>query len=498
MFQRQTVCLFIGLSLVVGMAFTSTALHASDSDNDAQICRELGSRRELFVDHYLIDKLHNARLVLHQPRDEGSVIKFDQPWEFPFAGCPTVIKDGDKYRLYYRGMSSTGDGSNVESTCYAESPDGIHWTKPDLGLFEVEGTKHNNCIYANDPPFSHNFTPFLDTRPGAGPQRRFKAISGVIKSGGPWAFASSDGIHWKKLGDKPIITKGAFDSQNLVFWSEHEGKYLCYFRTWKNGWKGTRWVSRATSDDFVNWTEPVKMVFRHGDGPAPDEHIYTNGTHPYFRAPHIYIATPFRFMPGRRVLTEQQAKAVNVHPKYAKDCSDGIFMTSRGGNIYDRTFLESFIRPGIGWRNWVSRTNMPGLNVVRTGENEMSIYVVCDYAQPTVHLRRFSMRLDGFASVRGPYSGGELITRPFTFTGKRLLLNFSTSAAGGVRVEIQDAQGKPVKGYSLGESNELIGNEIERSVSWKGGEEVGTLAGKTIRLRFIMKDADIYSLRFEP
>ena len=480
-----------------------SAVNACDDKEKAAVAEnkavDIGSNRELFVDHYLIDQLNNARLVLHHPKNEGSAIKFDQPWEFPFAACPTVIKDGDKYRLYYRGMSGPGDGSNVESTCYAESPDGIHWTKPDLGLFEVKGTRHNNCVYANDPPFSHNFTPFLDTRPGADPQRRFKAIAGVIKSGGPWAFASADGIHWKKLGDKPIITKGAFDSQNVAFWSEHEGKYLCYFRTWTNGdYHGFRVVSRSTSDDFFNWTEPMEMVFRHAAGLAPVEHIYTNGTHPYFRAPHIYIATPFRFMPGRRVLTVEQAKAVNVHPEYAKDCSDGILMTSRGGNVYDRTFMESFIRPGIGWQNWVSRTNMPGLNVVPTGPNEMSIYVLCDYAQPTVHLRRFSMRLDGFASIQAGYDGGRMLTKPFTFKGSRLMLNFATSAAGGVRIEIQDAHGKPIPSFTLADSDETIGNEIERAVSWKGKQDVSSLAGRPVRLLFELKDADLYSFKFDP
>lgn len=82
---------------------------------------DIGSRRELFVDRYLIHRLDDARLVLHHPRDEGPVIRFDNPWEFPFAGCPTVIKDGAKYRLFYRGMSGPGDGTNVECTCYAES-----------------------------------------------------------------------------------------------------------------------------------------------------------------------------------------------------------------------------------------------------------------------------------------------------------------------------------------------------------------------------------------
>jgi len=457
--------------------------------------RDIGSRRELFVDHYLIDRMRDVRLELNRPRNEGVVIRFDRPWEYPFAGCPTVIRDGEKYVLIYRGMRGTGDGTDVESTCYAESEDGINWVKPDLGLFEVTGTTQNNVILAHDPPFSHNFSPFLDTRPGAPADQRFKAVAGTAGSGGLVAFASSDAVHWRKLSDAPVITQGAFDSHNVAFWSEAEGKYLCYFRTFRNG---KRWVSRATSDDFLQWDAPVTMEFRHGAQAAPEEHIYTNGTHPYFRAPHLYIALPFRFMPGRRALTPRQMREIRVHPSYANDCSDAVLMTSRGGNIYDRTFLESFIRPDMGAQNWVSRTNMPALNVVRTGEDEMSLYLECNYAQPTVHLRRYSLRLDGFASLRAGYGGGEVITKPLAFSGERLFLNFATSAAGSVRVEIQSAAGAPIEGFTLDDAVEQIGNEIEREVSWKAGGDVSALAGRPVRLRFAIKDADIYAMRFGP
>ena len=97
-----------------------------------------------FIDHYLIDQMKDVRLVLHEPVDRGVVIRCDSPWENPFAGCPTVIKDGSKYRLYYRGMYDTGDDADVACVCYAESTDGVHWTKPNLGLFEVRGTRENN------------------------------------------------------------------------------------------------------------------------------------------------------------------------------------------------------------------------------------------------------------------------------------------------------------------------------------------------------------------
>jgi len=89
-----------------------------------------------------------------------------------------------------------------------------------------------------------------------------------------------------------------------------------------------------------------------------------------------------------------------------------------------------------------------------------------------------------------------MVTKPFTFQGKELEINFSTSAPGSVRVEIQDAQGNPVPGYTLDNCPEIIGDEIARIVSWAKGPDVGELAGKPVRLRFVMKDADLFSMRF--
>ena len=98
--------------------------------------------------------------------------------------------------------------------------------------------------------------------------------------------------------------------------------------------------------------------------------------------------------------------------------------------------------------------------------------------------------------MNAPYPGGELLTKPFKFSGNKLEINFVTSAAGGLRVEVQDETGKPIPGYTLAESPEIIGDEIERVISWSSGADVSKLAGKTIRLRFVMRDADLYSLRF--
>ena len=269
---------------------------------------ELGSRRELFVDHFLIDRLKGASLAFETPRDEGVALRLDRPWEGPFCGYATVLRDGPRFRLYYRGLpEARKDGSNSEVTCVAESDDGIHWVKPELGLFEVDGGKANNVILAGMAPFSHNFCPMLDTREGVPKAERYKALAGTAKSG-LVAFVSEDGLRWRKLREEAVITEGAFDSQNVPFWSEHEGRYLCYFRVFKDGF---RRIARTSSADFVNWDEPVLM----GYGDRPVEHLYTNQTSPYFRAPHISIAIAARFMPGRQVLTAEQAEG---HPRRSR------------------------------------------------------------------------------------------------------------------------------------------------------------------------------------
>jgi len=454
----------------------------------------IGSRLELFVDTFLIEKQDNVHHILHAPEDAGLVLSFDKPWEGPFCGYATIIKDSGIYRLYYRGLPEAGkDGSSNETTCYAESEDGINWTRPDLGIYEVSGTRNNNIILADAAPVTHNFSPFLDTREGINPKSKYKALGGT-KQSGLIAWVSEDGIHWNILQEEPVFTEGVFDSQNVSFWSQSENCYVCYFRTWtKVGYSGFRTVSRTTSKDFINWSDPVEMDF----GNTAAEHLYTNQTAPYFRGPHIYVAIAARFMPERQVLTEDQARRLNVNPKYFNDCSDAVLMTSRGGNKYSRTFMEGFIRPGIGLQNWVSRSNYPALNVVQTGPAEMSVYLNQDYAQPTSHLHRYTLRIDGFISLNASYDGGEMSTKPLRFTGDTLFLNFSTSAAGFIKVEILDIEGKSIKGFELENAKELIGNEIEKAVSWQGNPDLTKLMDKPVRLRFVMKDADLYSLRFK-
>lgn len=432
---------------------------------------KLGSRRELFIDRFLIAEMTGVELRLHEPKLAPATSEPADNLEYG-----TVIKDGDVFRLYTRdGRGAKFDGDSSEVTRYCESRDGLHWTRPKLGLHAVEGSAENNVIL-HEKSVCHNFSPFLDTRPGVPAEERFKALAGTIlrnPGGGLIAFVSGDGVHWRKMSEKPVLTRGAFDSQNVSFWSESEGKYVAYLRTFTAGvstateWRldGLRSVSRSTSEDFLHWSEPKPL-----NPNFPGEDIYTTLTHPYYRAPHIYIALPTRFHPERG------------------NSTDIMFMTARGDVPYDRTFREAFIRPGLDPARWGNRSNYAALNVVPTGPDEMSIY--------TTPFRRFTLRTDGFASVHGGADSGELLTKTFTFDGVELALNFSTSAGGSVKVEVQDPDGKPIRGFALADQLPLVGDSTDRAVVWKNHPSLGSLAGQSVRLRFVLQEADVFALQF--
>lgn len=159
--------------------------------------------------------------------------------------------------------------------------------------------------------------------------------------------------------------------------------------------------------------------------------------------------------------------------------------------------MEGFIRPGRDVKNWHERAIEVGSGLVPTGDGEMSLYMVANYRTPAVHIRRMALREDGFVSVHASYTGGEMTTKLLTFEGSELAINYSTSAAGSIRVEIQDSYSKPIPGFTLPESTAIYGDELERVVAWNGGSDLNLVAGKPVRLHFVMRDADLYSIRFK-
>jgi photosystem II stability/assembly factor-like uncharacterized protein len=435
----------------------------------------------MFVDDWLIDPAHSrgVSLELQTPVRREVVLTTDKPWEGNASAYFSVFQDGPLYRMYYRGLTPGRDDSDQQLTCYAESADGVHFTRPELGLYEFQGSKNNNIVLRSVD--SHNFAPFLDANPAAKPEERYKALGGV--TGKLFAYASADGLHWKKMQAEPVITKGTFDSLNVAFWDAAEQCYRAYSRYFDQGaYKGHRAIQNSRSDDFLHWSEPEPN--RYADG-VPPEHFYTNATFPCPGAPHQYLSFPKRFVPARKKVAQIEEPGV----------SDAMFMSSRDGQNWDRRFLEAWLRPGPDERNWTHRSNMPAWGIVQTAPDEFSMYVSEHYQWPDNRLRRVTIRRHGFASIHAGAEGGEFTTRLLTFDGDRLVLNYATSAAGSLRVEIQDEHGKPLPGFSLNDMDDLFGDELDAVVSWKSGSDLSNFAGKPVRFRFVLRDADLFALQ---
>ncbi|MBT5829379.1 MAG: hypothetical protein HOH77_04205, partial [Candidatus Latescibacteria bacterium] len=138
----------------------------------------------------------------------------------------------------------------------------------------------------------------------------------------------------------------------------------------------------------------------------------------------------------------------------------------------------------------------PVTGILPSGADDMALFVNRHYMQDAWHVERLTLRLDGFTSVTAPWAGGELLTNPLTFTGRHLETNYRTSAPGAIQVEVQDKNGTPIPNFTLDDCPEIIGDETTRVVTWKHGTDLNRLAGQTIRLRFKMKDADLFSFKF--
>lgn len=435
---------------------------------------DIGQRRELFVDDFLIEGMSGGiQRRLHHPDPREVVLKLDQPWEGQTSAYFAAVRDGDRVLMYYRGQVTPGSDGQV--CCLAESRDGIHFQRVQAGLFEFEGSKDNNIVWKGVG--AHNFTPFLDSNPNAAADERFKAIGYSHHGRGLGVFASPDGIHWRELLDQPAITDGAFDSQNLAFWDPLRECYVDFHRKGRNG---VRDIMTCTSKDFRTWTEPVFLEYDD----ERLEHLYTNGIQRYSRAPHLYIGFPARFVPGRTKVEGREPPGI----------SDAILMSSRDGLHFQR-WSNALIRPSTEPEVWTDRNNYPAWGLIETGSEELSIYWTEHYRHPGMRLRRGVIRKDGFVSLQSAGKLGEAVTRPLRIIGDSLEVNYATDATGWIRFELCKTDGTPIEGFTFYDSEALFGNELQQTVEWRGGSLSG-LSEETIRLRIRMENADLYSLRF--
>ena len=502
--------------IVAGIGVTSACALAAASAEDAI---NIGSRLELLVDEFLIETMSGeARLQLHRPVRREVVLRTDEPWGGNASGYQSVFRDSDLYRMYYRGGHYKHSGEPAQARephpwvlCYAESDDGLKWRKPTLGILEFDGSTENNIVVTPELVAeiggcpAHTAT-FMDANPDCPPDEKYKIIIVGSKPHGLYVLKSADGLRFSPMSPEPIQRKGAFDSQNLAFWDPVRGEYREYHRGFRGG---VRDIMTAVSKDILHFPEPQWIKYPD----APEQALYTNQIQPYYRAPHIFMGFPKRYndrgwsdpmidLPG---LDERLARAKG-HRRYGTTVTDAAFMTSRDG-LHFKRWAEAFIRPGPRKREtWVYGDNFVFWGMVETkshledAPDEISLYAVDGYWEGTyTSVRRYTLRVDGFVSANAPFSGGEIVTKPIVFDGGNLALNVETGATGSIQVEIQDAESKPIDGYTLDECPEIFCDEQRYVVRWRyQGGDVRALAGKPVRLRFLLKDADLYSFQFVP
>ena len=536
--------------------------------------RMIGSGKQLFVgpwsedgrDEHLVASMKNVVMTMNEARITGErLIVRDEPWEgtrlLDMYMC--VLKDGDKFRMYYGAMPKypkVWQEPNCRILCYAESDDGIHWEKPNLGIVEWEGSRDNNIILPRDdfPYTASEYSGpwvFVDHKT-ANPDERYKLVIKMtpVRSGtfegrmlpkGQYLFASPDGIHWKLTSDRKV-NPGASDAKFSMFFDEKTKKYITYTRVKQQSSESRtvqrlkefhreqygldvlvagRLVGRVDSSDLVAWgkesavfatdtLDHAGLAKGYADSDVEDGKggaafsggvdIYEGNVTRYSEAPDVYIGLPAFFYHWKKIETAVAGK--RIPDLKFPGTLDVQLVTSRDGIHFHRApQRRPFMRLGPH-KSWYSRMLWPAGNVIRVGD-ELWIYFS---GNDVAHNReqdllvsngaygRAILRLDGFISADAAYTGGELITKPLVFTGSRLQLNVDTSAGGSVRVEIQDAAGKPVDGFTAAESDEINGNYIRVLCGWNGDPDVAPLAGKPIKLRFLMRDTKLYSFRFLP
>ena len=474
-----------------------------------------------FWDESLIDRQYSdVTLSANQAEKEEVVMVCDLPWEGNSSNYYSIINDDGLYRMYYNGWSFL-DPTYKEgmSVCYAESRDGIHWNKPDLGLCEFRGSTHNNIIMRRIPD---NFTAMKDENPAEPPERRYKALlqySDVtgFKSTFPETegkslvcMTSADGIRFEKYC---VVSRGyTYDSMNTLHWNPHTNRYYCYFRrlhkrpedpTSNLNETDVREIAVIESEDLLHWSEPKPLSFEGGE----DYPLYTNCISAYPFDTRYYVGFPTRYVerkswtPNFDRLSGADARRERMrgNPRYGLAITDCVFMSSCD-NLHFHRFDEACITPGPETGlNWVYGDCYPAVGgVIETPARlagdppVLSLYMTRNrWMNKNMELVRYSFRRDGFASVKADYKGKTLRTIPFTFEGDSLALNFRTSARGGMVLSILDEGGEPIPGYT---TCELFGDSTERPIDFDA--PLSALQGKVVRFSFFMRDAELFALRF--
>jgi hypothetical protein len=441
------------------------------------------AEKQLFIDRRFIEREKNIALVVNRPRKTGERIMIaEKPWEsFIVNAWVTVMEDEGRVRMWYEAYAGD-EASDVDARlCYAESPDDIHFTKPELGLVEFRGSKKNNIVFDGKPGWYHGGTVFKD--PMAPPDRRYKLIylgpSSVAGKHAVRGAYSPDGLRWTQYPD--AILNVSSDTQSVAFWDEVLKKYVAYVRLWKP----MRTVGRSESEDFAKFPA-AQEVMRYDDQDPPDSDLYNNAAIKYPYAADVYLTFPSRFY-------------------HKADTLDVQLAVSRDGINWTRPDRGKAFIPLGDKGEFDSMTIYASVGLLRRGDELWMYYNGGDVGHNANDPKRVKygratsravLRLDGYMSVDTTETGGEFTTPPLVFSGDHLELNIDTGARGVCAVELRSDANVPIKAFSAERCDVIQGNSTAYKVTWKNSAALGQFAGKPIRLRFLMKDCKLYAFHF--
>lgn len=478
----------------------------------------LGNRKHVFLDWDLVepgygvgwahgraeqegfprpDKMpYGVTLSVHPPRPGlPPIVQADRPWESLINVYCTLFEDEGRFRLYYEVhyQDVTDYTHDLKAMlAYAESRDGVHWEKPELGLLSFQGSTRNNLVYGLERALgrgAHGATVFKD--PSAPAAERYKLVHmGREADRTPCVYGavSPDGLEWTALA-QPLRANYMSDTQTVMTFDAAKGRYVGYFRGWSGALHTRRTIAYAETDDFRTWPEPRTIVAPDAND-FPDSDIYTNGYQAWPGAQDAHLMFPAFYQRG-------------------PDTTEVHLCTSRDGVHWFRPQRNPIIppgEPGTGYEGGVYAGC--GLVSLRPGEvslpvgpkwhtHNQSHYVLGRPAAPPDrgHIALATWRRDGFTSLEARTAGG-FSTLPLTFNGRALQLNAWTRFGGLVAVEITDAQGTPLPGLSFAECDRLSGDLADAVVTWQGRRDLGELAGKPVRLNFRLERARLHALQF--
>lgn len=416
------------------------------------------------------------------------VLRPEAPWEGrQLVMYGSVFRLHGEWRMYYL----TFNAPKPSLLCMATSSDGLRWQRPNLGLFEYNASKANNIVWMPEPGL-HNDGPTICHDP-SDPAAPFKMMYFAYGKGpaGEYAAFSKDGLSFRHR-PQPVMTNTG-DRTNLLAGRDHRGKFVAYLRhadMMERHRARSVWISE--SDDFLRWSEPAPILKPDLDDP-PNSELYGMSA---FRYSSLYIG----------LLEHWRGNPDQIGIQLA---------WSHDGAAWQRPSLRQPFLSGSAFpwaKAWVTCANTAP---ILEGNQLWFYFGGRSQAHGREHPQSYgaiglaSLTMDRFAAISADYREGRLLTKPMLWPGGELLLNCTNTryheghplhGGGDIRVEIHDAAGGPIDGYSA--SHNVVSPRSRSTdfppVKWPGGRTMNALAGRRLRLVFLLRDARLYAFRASP